>query len=759
EFDPGNSNIVYAGASTGGVFKSTDKGNTWFSVFDEMSVLPCGDIAVDPKNSDVIYVGTGEPNGSHNNMPGAGVFKSTDGGSSWNYSGLENTAQIGRILIDPVNTNNIYVAAVGSNFGTYPERGVYKSTDGGASWEQKLFVSDSTGAIDLVIDPTNPDFLLAAMWQRIRRPGFGQSESSFGPTGGLFKTTDGGESWTKLGEANGLPSEDDKIGRIGLALCQSKPNIIYALYNDGGSYTGLYVTTDYGETWTQKDTDGEIFNGTSAFSWYFGQIRVAPDDYQTIYPLDVAFMKSTDGGETFPIIYGYGGPSELHVDHHALAFAPDNPNYLISGNDGGINISTDGGEHWSVHKNLPITQFYEIGLDKQNPERYYGGTQDNSTIRTLTGSMNDWEIILGGDGFYVSVDPTNPDVIYAEYQWGNLMKSVNGGNGFFFILDGIDDSEPTNWSTPVVMDPNNNLVLYYGTNRLYKSTNGGEHWSPISPVLTTAPEDSRLGTLTTIDVAPTNSNYIYVGSDDSHVWVTKNGGAEWNDISSDLPERWATRVKADPQNEERVVVSFSGLKWRDPQPHLFLSENAGDTWTDIGGNLPDAPINAVAIDPYNQDIIYIGNDVGAFVTFNSGADWEILGNGMPSVSVYDLKIHPTEYYLVAGTFGRSMYKIDLHSVTEISSNETEISEFKLEQNYPNPFNPTTQISYSLGKEEEIKLTVYDITGRVVKILANERRSKGNYKVVFNAVGLSSGIYIYTLETESFTNSRKMILLK
>ncbi len=759
EFDPTNSNIVYAGAATGGVFKSTDKGNDWFPVFDEMSVLPIGDIAVDPKNSNIIFVGTGEPNGSHNNMPGAGVFKSTDGGNSWNYTGLEKTAQIGRILIDPVNTNNIYVAAIGSNFGAHPERGVYKSTDGGSSWENKLFISDSTGAIDLAMDPTNPDFLLAAMWQRLRRPGFSQSESSFGPTGGLFKTTDGGENWTKLGETNGLPSEEDKIGRIGLALCQSSPNVIYALYNDGGSYIGLYVTTDYGESWTQTDSDGEIFDGTSTFSWYFGQIRVAPDDYNIVYPLDVAFMKSTDGGETFPIIYGYGGPSELHVDQHALAFAPDDPDYLISGNDGGINISTDGGVHWSDHKNLPITQFYEIGLDKQNPERFYGGTQDNSTMRTLTGGSDDWEIILGGDGFYVTVDPVNPDVIYAEYQWGNLMKSVNGGEGFFFILNGIDGSEPTNWSTPVVMDPNNNLILYYGTNRIYQSTNGGERWNPASPVLTTAPDDSRLGTVTAIDVARTNSNYIYAGTDDAHVWVSKNGGTDWTEITNDLPERWITRVKVDPQDEERVVVSFSGLKWYDPQPHLFLSENAGESWSDISGNLPDSPVNAVAIDPYNENIIYIGNDVGAFVTFNSGADWEILGGGMPSVSVYDLKIHETEYYLLAGTFGRSMYKIDLHNVTNVFTEENDISGFKLMQNFPNPFNPATQIQYTLGKEEQIKLAVYDITGRLIKILASERQPKGNYKIRFDAAGLSSGIYIYSLETESFMKSRKMILLK
>ena len=368
EFNPNQTNIVYAAAATGGVFKSTNTGETWYPIFDDQAILPAGDIAVDPINSDIIYVGTGEPNGSHNNLPGAGMFKSTDAGVTWDHIGLTNTSHIGRVIIDPNNTQIIYAAAVGSNFTPTPDRGIYKSTNGGTSWDKVLFISDSTGAIDIVLNPNNTSELMAAMWQRVRRPGYGQSESSFGPQSGIFKSTDGGVNWNKLGPVNGLPSDDSGIGRIGLAISLSNPSIVYSLYNDGGIISGFYKSTNFGQNWQQKDLGFEILNGASSFSWYFGQVRVHPTNPETVYVLDVAFMRSTNGGDSFPLIYGYGGPSELHVDHHALAFNPDDPNYLISGNDGGINISNDGGTNWSQPKYLPITQFYEIGLDHSKPE-------------------------------------------------------------------------------------------------------------------------------------------------------------------------------------------------------------------------------------------------------------------------------------------------------------------------------------------------------------------------------------------------------
>jgi photosystem II stability/assembly factor-like uncharacterized protein len=388
EINPNNTNIIYAAFATGGVFKSTDMGESWFPIFDSLNVLTIGDIGIDPSNPDIIYVGTGEANGGHNNFPGAGVFKSTNAGLTWQHKGLTKTTSVGRIMVHPTDPDIIYLAAVGSYFAPNPERGIYKSTDAGDSWNKSLFISDSTGAIDIVMDPTNPDFLLAAMWERVRRP---NSSHLYGPSSGVHRTTNGGVTWEHLDPSTGLPnSNTQNIGRIGLALSPSNPNISYALYTDGSFIIGLYKTTDYGDNWTNVDIDGELLNGVAGFSWYFGQVRVHPTNPDIVYVMDVAFMRTTNGGSTWPIIYGYGGPAQLHVDHHALTFNPTNPDWIISGNDGGINISTNGGQTWGSHANIPATQFYEIGLDANNPERLYGGTQDNGTNRTPDGGLNNW---------------------------------------------------------------------------------------------------------------------------------------------------------------------------------------------------------------------------------------------------------------------------------------------------------------------------------------------------------------------------------
>lgn len=764
EFDPSNPNIIYSGFATGGVFKSTDMGLSWLSIFDDQAVLTVGDIAIDPQNTDVIYVGTGEANGGHNNFPGGGVFKSTDAGLTWYFLGLEATTSIGRVLVHTTNSNIVYLAAVGSYFSPNEERGVYKSTDGGNSWNKSLFVSDSTGVIDIIMDPTNPDRMMAALWERVRRP---TSSHLYGPSSGIYKTTDGGTNWDLIPPSAGLPDPSSQnVGRIGLAISQSNPDIVYALYTNGNFIISLFKSTNFGDSWTDVDPDDELDNGSSSFSWYFGQVRVHPTNPDIVYVMDVAFMRSTNGGNTWPIIYGYGGPSQLHVDHHALAFHPVNPSFIINGNDGGINISTDGGVGWSDAAQIPTTQFYEIGLDASNSLAYYGGTQDNGTNRTQDGGLNNWQHIYGGDGFYVLVDFTNPNIVYAESQFGNLGKSTTGGGGGSFspATTGINGSEPTNWSTPVIMDPNNSNILYYGTNYLYRTTNGADNWTKISPQLTDY-NGGRLGTLTTMAVAPTNSNVIYVGTDDSHVWVSSDNGTSWNEISDGLPIRWVTRVAVDPLNESIVYVTFNGLKWRDPQPHVFRSTDKGTTWSDISSNLPDAPVNAFAVDPIVPERLYLGNDVGMYVSFNSGQSWWALGEGLPVLPIGDIKIHPTTRELVAGTYGRSMYKIDLNLVpTNIESSEPILSEFQLEQNYPNPFNPTTKIKYTIPsnvKQEmsHITLKVYDALGIEIATLVNEEKAGGSYEVDFYAAGLSSGVYFYKLMTENFSETKKMLLLR
>lgn len=753
EFDPNNPSIIYAGFSTGGVFKSFDAGNTWLPVFDEQAVLTVGDIAIDPTNSNVVYVGTGEANGGHNNFPGGGVFKSTDAGATWNFLGLEGTTSIGRIVINPQNTDELYLASVGSYFSPNPERGIYKSTDAGLTWNNSLFVSDTTGFVDIIIDPNNPNRLMATAWERVRRP---NSSHLFGPSSGIYKTIDGGNNWIKITNST-LPNPNtNNVGRIGLALHKNNPDIVYSLFTDGYSIISLYRSTDFGISWTDMDPDDELAQGMSNFSWYFGQVRVHPTNPNIVYVLDVGFMRSTDAGNTWLINFS----SELHVDHHALAFSPADPNYVISGNDGGINISTDGGINFSQPKKIPATQFYEIGIDYNNPERLYGGTQDNGTNRTIDGGLDNWEHIYGGDGFYVTVDFNNSNIIYAEYQNGGLGKSTDGGFSWEYALSGIDGSEPTNWSTPVIMDPNSSNILYFGTHSLYRTTDGTANWNKVSPQLTDWISGRRLGTITTIAVAPTNSNVIYVGTDDAHVWVSPDNGVNWNDISSGLPERWVTRVVVDPSDENIVYVTFNGLKWRDPQPHVFRSTNKGTDWTDISSNLPDAPVNAFAVDNNYSDILYVGNDVGMYVSFDTGQNWEVLGEGLPVLPVGDIKIHPTQNYLVAGTYGRSMYKIDLNLVTNTGDDRQDfLNSFKLYQNYPNPFNPNTTISWDSPVSGHQTIKIYDVTGKEIVTLVNEIKTAGKHQVEFNASSLASGVYFYKIEAGNFTETKKMVVLK
>ena len=758
EINPSDPNIIYAAFATGGVFKSTNMGAGWFPVFDSLNILTIGDIAIDPVNSDIIYVGTGEANGGAYNFPGSGVFKSYDAGNTWKFLGLTNTTSIGRIIVNPVNDNIVYLAAVGSYFAPNPERGVYKSTDGGDHWEKCLFVSDSTGAIDIVMNPDNPEFLFASMWERVRRP---NSSHLYGPSSGIYHTTNGGDQWNLLSPATGLPDANThNIGRIGLAMSPSNTNVTYALYNDGAIISGLYKTTDYGDTWVNVDPDKELNNGSSNFSWYFGQVRVHPTNPEIVYVLDVDFMRSVNGGTSWSHYY------PTHVDHHALAFSPTNPNWIIEGNDGGINISTDAGVNWGAPANIPATQFYEIGLDLNNPDRLYGGTQDNGTNRTSDGGLNNWQHIYGGDGFYVIVDHSNPDIIYAESQNGNLGKSTDGGGSFLDATNGINFDEPTNWSTPVVMDPNHNNVLYYGTDRVYRTIDSAANWNAISDDLTDGIPDTRLGTVTTIAVAPGNSDVIYAGTDDSHVWVTSDYGTTWKDISASLPYRWVTRVVVDPVKDSTVYVTFSGLKWKDPQPHVFRSSDMGESWTDISSNLPDAPVNAFAVDYNDQSVLYLGNDVGMYVSFNTGGSWEFLGEGLPVVTIGDIKIHPTENFLVAGTYGRSMYRLDLNSLIDFNDDKTNtiVNNFKLEQNYPNPFNPNTNIGFRIANFGFVSLKIYDILGNEVATLVNEEKPAGEYEIEFNshsgeARNLPSGVYFYKLQAGSYSKTMKMILLK
>jgi photosystem II stability/assembly factor-like uncharacterized protein len=760
EFNPQDAKIVYAGAATGGVFKSTDRGVSWTPIFDDQAVLTIGDIAVAPNQPSTIYVGTGEANGGHNNFPGGGVYKSTDAGASWNFIGLEATTSIGRVVVDPTNADRVYVAAVGSYFAKDNDRGVYRSDDAGQTWQQVLFVNDSTGAIDLVLDPLDPLKLFAATWERIRPPKFGTHLNGF--SSGVYRSLDGGDTWQRLGSAQGLPAPRQNVGRIGLAICATQPENLYALYtnnSNGYTYDSLYRSKDGGNTWQRTDLSNGLRSGFANFSWYFGNVRVHPTNPERVYVLDLLLMISSNGGSS------WSPAATSHVDHHGFAFDPLDPNRQIVGHDGGIDYSTDNGASWTKVAALPVTQFYHITMDQTNPERLYGGTQDNGTMRTMTGALDDWDIFYGGDGFYVIVDPTNPNVIYAESQFGALGKSTDGGASFSSALQGINPNEPTDWSTPVVMDPNNNKVLYYGTNRVYRTTNGAEFWNAISGNLTDSEPGSRLGKVTTIAVAPSNSAVVYAGTDDSHVWVTADSGKTWREISDPLPYRWVTRVAVDPNDERVACVTFSGLKWRDPQPHVFRTTDMGFTWEDISNNLPDAPINIIVVDPLYPNLLYVGTDVSAYYSGDYGKNWQPLGRGLPMVTVYDIVVHPFERRLALGTHARSMYTLDLSAYTGIEAPREQLPErFTLSQNYPNPFNPSTNIAFALKERAEVSLRIYNVSGQLVRTLVHETRAAGQHVAQWdgkNSRGenVASGVYWYRLQSGRQVQQKRMILVR
>ena len=645
---PSYPNTIYAGAAAGGVFKSTDNGASWIPVFDITGTPSIGALAIDPTDPQIVYVGTGEANTSGDSYAGTGIYKSTDGGSSWTHLGLESSYHIGRIVVNPLNPQVVYVAACGKLFGTNPERGVYKSTDGGSSWEQKLFVSDSTACIDVAINPVSPDTVYAAMWERER---LAQWRKVGGLTSRIYRSTDGGDSWSQL--TSGLPANSTTVGRIGISVSASSPNIVYAIYsNDPGDFMGVYKSTNYGTSWSRVN-DGALSGFLGGFGWYFGNIRVDPTEPNRVFVLGVDLYRSTNGGSSWSNV-GYS----IHVDHHAMFISPLDHNRIYSGCDGGVNLSTNGGTAWSTCTNQPSTQFYAITLDQLNPQRLYGGTQDNGTLRTLSGAPNGWEQIFGGDGFYCIVDFTNSNVIYAEYQYGYLLKSTDLGYSWNYVMDGINYSaDRHNWCTPVAMDPMNHNILYYGSNRLYRTTSGGSSWTAVSGDLTNGPGSGNLtyGTITTIEVAPSNHNLVYVGTDDANVWVTTNSGGNWTQINSGLPNRWVTRVTADPYSDSIAYVTLSGYRDDSPLPHIYRTSNRGSSWQSISSNLPEAPINDVLVDSINPSVLYVGSDVGVYISTDAGGSWTPLGTNLPITTVDDLALHQTSRKLVAGTHGRSMF--------------------------------------------------------------------------------------------------------
>jgi len=747
---PSNGNVIYAGAADGGVLKSTDGGVNWIMLTDQFITLSVGDVAIDPNNPNTIYAGLGEANLAGDNYDGDGVYQTTDGGATWTNIGLGQTKRIGRVAVHPTDSNIIFVAGAGAQFSTDSARGVYRTTDGGSTWEKVLYISDSTSAIDLRINPIHPDTVYAAMWERLRSP---TRRKAGGQTSGIYRSTDVGVTWTEL--TNGLPSGTN-VGRIGIAICGSSTDVLYATYTDSIGYLdAIYKTTDGGDSWLQTSAQPPSWLYYN-FGWYFGQIRVHPTNPDVAFVLGVPLYRTTNGGNSWLDV------SDIqHVDHHALEFDLTDLDHIVDGNDGGVYYSMNGGTTWTKSYNLPITQFYAATIDELNPERTYGGTQDNGTLRTITGNIDDWEMIYGGDGFYCIVDYTNANIIYAEYQWGNLAKSTNGGYNFYSATNGIDPNDRTNWSTPVVMDPNNHLILYYGANRLYRTTNGADYWNAISPDLTNGPGSGNLtyGTITTIAVSETDSNVIYVGTDDANLWVNTDGGVNWTSINSSLPDRWVTRVAVDPDDAAIAYVTFSGYRYDSALPHVYRTTNYGSTWNDISSNLPEVPVNVVIVDPENTATLFVGTDYGVYYTIDTGVSWQPLGIGLPFSAVDDLVLHNGTRVLRAATHGRSFFEFDLDQIGIKEEEALSRIDLKgIDLQVTSPARNEIRVLYSLSKASPVRISIYDIAGRKVENLVDKSISAGKY-AFSKQVKLPAGTYFIRMDAQGERATQKIDIVK
>lgn len=668
----------YAAAANGGLWKTTNNGRTFAPIFDDQDVVAMGDVAVAPSEPDTVWVGTGEPNNSitdpYASYWGDGVYKSTDGGASWTNMGLRDTHQIGRIVIHPHDADTVYVAALGHLYTDNAERGVFKTTNGGATWTQVLEITDGArhvSVVDLAMNPQDPEVLYAAAYDREATPWMFRQG---GPAGGIYKTSDGGATWAKL--ETGLPTGD--IGRIGLTMSPRNPQVLYAsILLPGDSQeperqyeNWVYRTDDGGATWEQ--TNVEPLVGGS----YFGQIRIDPNDDDHVYVLAYGNQHSVDGGRTWSLAFRWGG------DNHALWIDPRDSRHMLLGYDYGLAISYDAGDNWYHPDELPLAQLYGICVDMAYPYNVYGGTQDFGTWKgpsTKKGRFpirfEDWEHMLGGDGYFCQVDPTNNRFLYAESQNGSLSQ-IDMHTGKRKRIKYRGANLRFNFDAPLLISPHDSDVIYHGANVLLRSSFRGENWEVISPDLTTNdPERREVGplaysTLTTLDESPVQQGVIWVGTDDGNVQLTRDSGRTWtllNDNITGNPGYWVSSVEASHHAVGTAYVSYFGRRRDDFRPFIYKTTDFGASWTAIvDGLAADEPINVVVEDHKNPNLLFAGSEKAVYVSIDGGARWTRMQNNMPPVGVHDLVIHPRENDLVVGTHGRGFFITDISPLQELT---------------------------------------------------------------------------------------------
>ncbi|MGK7391890.1 MAG: WD40/YVTN/BNR-like repeat-containing protein [Candidatus Cyclobacteriaceae bacterium M2_1C_046] len=820
--------------ASGGLWETKDHGITFNPVFDEKGALGIGDFAISTSDPSIIYVGTGENNSSRSSYAGDGVYKSTDAGKSWEHIGLTNTQHIGKVIIHPQDPDVVWIASMGALYSHNEERGVYKSTDGGNTWDKTLFINDSTGIIDLIINPENPNQLWAAAWERTRKAHHFKGN---GPGSGIYRSDDGGETWQK--KMNGFP-EGNFVGRIGLDIAHSEPNIMYAFLDNQepvekgeeiseaqeglklgdfrdmtaqhllnninnellnkflkeqgfpkkytaerikanvreGKYTPreiadyfgdanaalfnaevegaqLFRSENGGDNW-QKVNSYDLEGVYFTYGYYFGEVRVDPNDPDKVYILGVPLLKTADGGKTYARIDTIG---DVHVDHQAFWIDPENSKHILLGNDGGLYESYDEGANWLHINNIPAGQFYTVNYDMQQPYHIYGGLQDNGTLagssKSVPNRSKHWERIFGGDGMFVAPDPGNPDLVYAGFQFGNYYRIDRSKGKINKITPQHEIGEDQlrfNWRTPLIMSSHNPDILYIGAQKVFRTLNQGEDWTSLSGDLTQDYPQGNVpfSTISSLAESPLKFGMLYVGTDDGHVHRSDAAGGEWVEITNGLPEDlWVSSIHPSSHDENIVYVSLNGYRFDNFNTYVYKSTDKGETWSSLKGNLPEVVINVITEDPVNKNLLYLGTDHGTYVSFDGGNVWELFNNAL-NVASYDIKVHPRENEVIVGTHGRSIFVADVKPWQQLTGDNLSKAILAYEPSairhsdrwgesrypYTDAFKPAVDIQYFTAGAGKVEVEVYNPNNELIhKETINADRGFNRY-----AWNLKGGVY-------------------
>ena len=838
DVNPNDPTEFYVGYASGGLWYTKNNGTSFTPVLDNSPTQNIGDIAVDWKKG-TIWVGTGEKNSSRSSYAGIGILKSDNQGLTWEHVGLPDSHHVSRIIINANNSEELVVGVIGHLYSPNEERGIFKTIDGGKTWKKTLFINSSTGIIDVVVAPENPNIMYAASWERERKA---WNFDGDGNNSAIYKSTDAGDTWKNISADNGFRNGDG-VGRIGLAIYDE--NTVYAIHDsqfrrktekkEKKSSNGLkkedfknmstevfltltdknlnnylrtnrfqkkytsetvkkmvsqgtvkpidlakyledansllfdtpvegaevFITTNGGNKWS-KTHKSQIDGLYYSYGYYFGEIRVDPQDKNTIYVLGVPILRSKDGGKTFTSI----GKENVHSDHQALWVNPTRKGHLVEGNDGGLNISYDDGEHWIKLNSPSVGQFYAIYADNQKPYNVYGGLQDNGVWtashnaemnnRWHQTGKNPYTSIMGGDGMQVQVDDRNPSIVYTGSQFGNYFRlDRDKGERAYIQPKHVLGEAPYrfNWQTPILLSKHNQDILYLGSNKLHRSLDKGDTWETISNDLTTGGKKGNVayGTLTTISESPFQFGLLYTGSDDGYVHMSKNGGGSWELISNSFPkDLWVSRVIASQHKKERVYVTLNGYRSDDFTVYVYRSDDYGKTWENISNNIPTSPVNVIREDSENPNLLYVGTDNGAYASFNQGKEWFPFHKGLPNVAVHDLVIQPSAKHLILGTHGRSLYKATIAPLqmmtSEVMSKEAHIfpiSTIKKNRSWGNswgrwssPFIPRISIPYYLDSSRKVTINIFKEELLVASIVkdSDEGFNEFSYDLSFSEKG-------------------------